>query len=188
VKKESTILIVVVCLLVGFVVGVGAGIKYASREQHPSQGELIPPSANKTPSPDEIHALERVLKRDPNNLQSLIDLGNRYFDAQAFQKAIDLYARALAIDPGNPDVRTDMAVMYRGLKDYDRAVKELEEAAFRNPKHVNSRYNLGVILLHDKKDIKGAMAAWEDCLKAGATGEQAERIRQQLSALKDLSR
>jgi tetratricopeptide (TPR) repeat protein len=104
-----------------------------------------------------------------------------------YRKAIEFYSRALKIDPGNADVRTDMAVMYRSLKEYDTAVRELREAAAKNPNHVNSRYNLGIILLHDKKDIPGAVAAWEDCLRAGATGEQAETIRRQLKELKGLS-
>jgi Flp pilus assembly protein TadD len=99
---------------------------------------------------------------------------------------VDTYERALKIDPKNADVRTDMAIMLRGLKEYDRAVSELRQAAAMDPGHVNSRYNLGIILLHDKGDVKGAAAAWEDCLKAGATGEQAEKIREQLKKLRGL--
>jgi tetratricopeptide (TPR) repeat protein len=194
-KKENVIFLAIICLLVGFVGGVAAGIRFATkdnappaREAVPSQGELTIPSKPNASSPEEMKALEALVKKEPNNLQALIDLGNRYFDAQSFEKAIDVYTRVLKLDPKNADVRTDMAVMYRGLKDYDRAVKELKEAAAMNPGHVNSRYNLGVVLLHDKKDVDGAIAAWEDCLKAGATGEQADRIRQQLVALKTMAR
>ena len=185
-QKEKVIILVIVSLLAGFVIGVYAGIRYASKEVHPAGTETAAPSAPAVPSEEEIRALEGALKADPNNLRALITLGNKYFDARRNQKAIDVYARALTIDPKNPDVRTDMAVMYRGLKDYDRAVKELREAARQDPRHVNSRYNLGIILLHDKKDVKGAIEAWEDCLKAGASGEQAQTIRQQLQELKGL--
>lgn len=187
-KKESVIILVMAGLLAGFVAGVWTGIKFASREERPAQAELTLPPTGKAPTQEETRTLEELVERDSNNLRALVDLGNRYFDAQLFQKAIDVYTRALKIDPKNADVRTDMALMYRGLKDYDRAVKELREAASADPKHVNSRYNLGIILLHDKKDMKGAIAAWEDCLRVGATGEQAEKIRQQLSTLKDLSK
>jgi len=83
-------------------------------------------------------------------------------------------------------VRTDLAVMFRGLKQFDRAISELKTAAAGDPNHVNSRYNLGIVLLHDKGDVKGAIAAWEDCLKAGASGDQAEQIREQLKRLRGL--
>jgi cytochrome c-type biogenesis protein CcmH/NrfG len=186
--KDKVIILVIVSLLVGFVVGAVAGIKFSSGDLHAVKTETAPQSAPaKIPSEEETKALEGVLEKDPNNLQAIISLGNRYFDLHQYRKAIDLYSRALKIDPKNADVRTDMAIMYRGLKEYDTAVKELRQAAAQNPGHVNSRYNLGIILLHDKKDIPGAVAAWEDCLKAGATGEQAEVIRGQLKELKDLS-
>jgi cytochrome c-type biogenesis protein CcmH/NrfG len=187
-QKDKVIILVIVSLLVGFVIGAIAGIKFGAVDLGGAKTEMTPSSPPaKMPSEEEIRALERVLEKDPNNLQAIISLGDKQFDAHQYKKAIDLYSRALKIDPGNPDVRTDMAIMYRGLKEYDTAVKELREAAAQNPGHVNSRYNLGIILLHDKKDIRGAIAAWEDCLKAGATGEQAEQIRRQLKELKDIS-
>ncbi len=189
-QKDKVILLVIVSLLAGFIVGAYAGIRFATKEHIHGPGAEMPGlgGSSKAPSGEEISRLESALKADPNNLQILVTLGNAYFDAHQHQKAIDVYSRALKIDPKNADVRTDMAVMYRGLKDYDRAAKELRQAAADNPRHVNSRYNLGVVLLNDKKDVKGAIEAWEDCLKAGATGEQAEMIRQKLKELKDLAK
>ena len=187
-QKDKVILLVVVSLLIGFIAGAVTGIKFAPGTLHPAGTEAASQSQPAgMPSEEETRALERVVEREPNNLQAVISLGNKYFDAHQYRKAIDLYSRALKIDPKNADVRTDMAIMYRSLKEYDAAVRELKEAAAQNPGHVNSRYNLGIILLHDKKDIPGAIAAWEDCLKAGATGEQAETIRRQLKDLKGLS-
>ncbi len=99
-----------------------------------------------------------------------------------------MYTRALKIDPKNADVRTDMAVMYRNLKDFDRALKELKQAASDNPRHGNSRFNLGIILLHDKNDPKGAMAAWEEYLKVDPSGERANQVRQQLDQLRAMGK
>ena len=167
--------------------GVGAGIRFSSRNILAPTVGLNSAMPRNMPSDADSRPLEDATAKDPNNLQALVALGNRYFDARQFQKAIDMYARALKIDPTNPDVRTDMAIMYRGLKDYDRAISELREAAVADPRHINSRYNLGIILLHDKGDVKGAIAAWEDCLKAGAAGDQADNTRQQIKALRDLT-
>ena len=75
----------------------------------------------------------------------------------------------------------------RGYKgEYDRAIAEFEKAAEANPKHVNSRYNLGIVLLHDKGDIKGAIKAWEDYLRVEPTGPSADNIRNQMGKMKGM--
>ena len=84
---------------------------------------------------EELARLEAVVEKEPRNLQALIALGNLYFDSGQPAKAIDAYGRALAIDPRNPDVRTDLGIMYRAVKNYDKAVKEFREAARLDPKH-----------------------------------------------------
>jgi tetratricopeptide (TPR) repeat protein len=74
--------------------------------------------------------------------------------------------------------------MYRKKGDYDRAIAEFKRAAEMAPKHVNSRSNLGIVLLHDKGDIKGAIKAWEDFLRVEPTGPRADNIRNQMDKMK----
>jgi cytochrome c-type biogenesis protein CcmH/NrfG len=189
-QKNNVILVVIIALLVGFVIGAIAGIKFSSKElpKPPGQTDRITSENPKIASPEDSALLQKILKEDPGNLKALISLGNFYFDAGEPQKAIDMYGQALRIDPANADVRTDMAIMYRSLKDYDRAVKELREAASHDPKHANSRFNLGIVLLHDKKDYKGAVIAWEDFLKVEPTGERSDTIRQRLGQLRSMAK
>jgi tetratricopeptide (TPR) repeat protein len=194
-KNDKVILYVVIALLVGFILGAIAGIKYASNDARQPLAQMSQPEGGSAPpgpqpkpvSAEEVNLLENAVKADPNNLDALVRLGNIYFDANQPQKAIEAYERALKINPKNGDVRTDMAVMYRNLKDYDRAIAELKRAAADDPKHANSRYNLGIILLHDKKDFKGAIAAWEDFLKIEPVGERADMIRERLKQLKGMA-
>ena len=49
------------------------------------------------------------LKSKPNDAALLAQIGNLYYDAHVFPVAIDYYQKALAIDPKNSAVRTDMA-------------------------------------------------------------------------------
>ena len=187
-QKSNAILLIVVALLVGFVIGAIAGIKFSSKElsKPVAQTDAVNSENPKIVSGEDLSLLQNVLKSDPGNLKALISLGNLYFDSNEPQKAIDMYGRALKIDPANADVRTDMAIMYRNLKDYDRAVKELREAASHDPKHANSRFNLGIILLHDKKDYKGAITAWEEFLRVEPAGERSDSIRQRLGQLRSM--
>lgn len=196
-KKESVILFVVVAFLVGFVVGAVSGIKFYSSEfrgaagtagTSGTQGKAPSAGAQRVVSAGEIAQAEEIVKKEPQNLQALIHLGNLYFDSNQHRKAIDTYQRALAIDPKNADVRTDMGIMYRAMGDYDRAVKEFREAAANDPNHKNSRFNAGVVLQYDKKDIKGAIAAWEEFLKVEPTGERADQVRKELEQLKALAK
>ncbi len=184
------ILLIVISLLVGFILGAVTGIKFTSKDLPRAESGAPSPGSPppKVVSSEDINTYENILKADPNNLKALISLGNLYFDSHQPQKAVDVYARALKIDRKNADVRTDMAIMYREMKDFDKAVKELRQAAADNPQHVNSRFNLGIILLHDKQDFKGAIKAWEDFLKVEPTGERAESIRQRLGQLRELSK
>ncbi len=72
-----------------------------------------------------------------------MQLGNAYFDADQFQKAIAAYEKSLAIDPGNPNVWTDLGVMYRRNKQPRKAVEAFSKAMAADPKHEVSRMNKG---------------------------------------------
>ena len=133
-----------------------------------------------------IQTLKDIVKKDPKNLSAWVELGNLYFDSDQPKEAIEAYSQYLAIKPDNPDVRTDMGIMYRKLGEFDRAIEEFKKAAQSDPKHVNSRYNLGMVLLHDKQDIKGAIKAWEEYLKVDPKSERAERVRTQMEKMKKM--
>jgi tetratricopeptide (TPR) repeat protein len=81
-----------------------------------------------------------------------------------------------------------MGIMYRRLGEFDRALEEFRKAAQSDPKHVNSRYNIGIVLLHDKQDINGAIKAWEDYLKVDPNSERADRVRAQMENLKKMAK
>ena len=193
-KKETVILIVVIAFLVGFVTGAtvailkgGKGGEKAAMVQKP---QMAPSPGPPKPSPLEvaskIKTLDEILQKDPKNLPAWVELGNLYFDTDQPKEAIEAYSRYLAIKPDNPDVRTDMGIMYRKLGQFDKAIEEFRKAAQSDPKHVNSRYNIGLVLLHDKQDIKGAVKAWEDYLRVDPNSERAQRIRAQIEKMKTM--
>ncbi|MGB7630501.1 MAG: tetratricopeptide repeat protein, partial [Candidatus Deferrimicrobium sp.] len=113
----------------------------------------------------EIENYKEILRKDPDNLQALISLGNLYFDTKRDLLAIKNYGKALAMDPTNTNVRTDMAVCYRRSGNPGQAVEELKKAVSTNPRHAQSRYNLGVILIQDMHDLEGGIKAWEALLE-----------------------
>ena len=62
--------------------------------------------------PDEVKAMESLAQRQPSDAAVRIELGNLYMDHERWDEAIRWYREALAIDPANPDVRTDMGACF----------------------------------------------------------------------------
>jgi cytochrome c-type biogenesis protein CcmH/NrfG len=203
-KKETVILMVVIAFLVGFITGATVailrGTKGAGKVAMVQKPQMAPPGAPApalpAPAPpardsvevaSQIQTLKEIVKKDPKNLPAWVELGNLYFDSDRPNEAIEAYSRYLAAKPDNPDVRTDMGIMYRKLGQFDEALEEFRKAAQSDPKHANSRYNIGLVLLHDKHDMKGAIMAWEDYLKVDPNSEKAQRIRAQIEKMKAMS-
>jgi cytochrome c-type biogenesis protein CcmH/NrfG len=195
-KKETVILMVVIALLVGFITGATVAILRGKRGVEGSAMVQKPQMAPSPASPDpsslevasKIQTLKDILKKDPKNFPAWMELGNLYFDSNQPKEAIEAYSQYLAIKPDNADVRTDMAIMYRNLGEMDLALEQFQKAAQSDPKHVNSRYNIGIVLLHDKQDVKGAIKAWEEYLKVDPKSERAERVRAQMANLKKMAK
>ena len=197
-KKETVILAIVVAFLVGFISGATVAIlKGTKGAEKPAvvQKPQMAPAGVPAPGPpardsievaSQIKTLREIVKKDPKNLPAWVELGNLYFDTDQPKEAIEAYSQYLAVKPDNPDVRTDMGIMFRKLGQFDKAIEEFRKAAQSDPKHVNSRYNIGLVLLHDKQDIKSAIKAWEDYLKVDPNSERAQRIRAQIEKMKSM--
>ena len=171
VKSENVIWFVVASLLIGFIGGVAFGI-YKS-------GTIADPHATRAPEAREVQMQEEARKaqlqeqivtfkaqtRDnPNDLQAWIQLGHLYFDASQEKEAIHAYEKALALQPDNADVWTDLGVMYRRSGQPEKAIDAFDRAMNLDASHEISRFNKGIVLFHDLKDQKGALAAWKSLL------------------------
>ena len=121
------------------------------------------------PSADALSAMAAPqlakLKSNPNDPDALIQLGNLYYDHQAFEQAIQYYGQALEVRPDDVNVRSDMATAYWYLGKPESAVQEYEKALKINPKHANTLFNLGVVKWQGLKDPKGAITVWKRLLE-----------------------
>jgi len=85
------------------------------------------------------------LQKNPNDLAALVSIANLYFDAAKYAQAIPYYKRALALDPGNPDTRTDYATALHGKGDDLIALHELETVLVKRPNFPEALFNQGVV-------------------------------------------
>ncbi len=168
VKKETLYIVALITFGLGFLSGIiYSAIKSTSMDDghnHPPQqaASQAPSQQNRAES---ITRLEELVAKEPQNYEAWVHLANNYFDSSQHDKAITAYDKALAINNGSADVWTDLGIMYRRTGQFDKALESFTEAAKRDPAHIMSRFNMGIVLLHDLNDRAGAAAAWEEVVK-----------------------
>src|SRR5689334_17476842 len=73
-----------------------------------AQNSQAPPPA--TIDPDKVKALQTVAQQNPKDIQSRVQLGNMFFDAEQYKDSIQWYEQAVQLDPRDPNVSTDLGV------------------------------------------------------------------------------
>jgi tetratricopeptide (TPR) repeat protein len=109
----------------------------------------------------EINALKQRLEDDGNDLASLRRLGDIYYEAAMWERAGGYYERALALEPDNPNLMTDLGVCYRGQQEFERALALFTRAQAVDPDHWESLFNMAVVTGFDLGRFDQAMSAIE---------------------------
>jgi tetratricopeptide (TPR) repeat protein len=126
-----------------------------------------------------------AVKQNPNDYDSLVKLGNVFYDGQQFPEAVGYYERALVIHPENADVRTDMGTAYWYAGNADKAVAAMEISLKYRPGHPQTLFNLGWVRWQGKADPKGAIEAWQQLLKANPDYPQKQQVEQYIAKAKE---
>ena len=113
--------------------------------------------------------LERANSLNAKDFDVLVALGNAHFDigfakkdAAEYQKAREIYTRALEQKPGDADVQTDLGLTYflQEPPAYDKAAAQLQKVSDANPKHERSLQFLVQVFVKQNKlpDAEKALA------------------------------
>ncbi len=95
------------------------------------------------------------LKKDPNDLEALENLGSIFLQMGAWDKACFFFERALKIKGGDADIEWDLATCYFYMKKYAKASSMLEDVVKERKQDYAARFNLALIYgfyLHRKKE------------------------------------
>ncbi len=171
--RESVVIAALASLVVGFVCGM-AFQAYRTGSTAEREGVVSTPAPAVDPEGAEarhraLHELEAATTAEPGNAETWARLGNAYFDENRYREAIEAYRRSLDIDPNQAGVWTDLGVMYRRSGEPEEAIRAFDRAVEVDPEHEVSRFNKGVVLLHDLEDLQGAIRAWEGLLEVNPT-------------------
>lgn len=94
-----------------------------------------------------INELEKILKANPDDNETLLELAHLKNDSGMFEKAIENYREYLSRVPNDSDARIDMGVCYYNLGRYDEAIAEMTKALEYSPSHQIGHLNLGIVNL-----------------------------------------
>jgi len=171
IKRSTALIIAAVCLAAGFLAGMfysntfgGRKVRKMTVKQSPPQTR-VPQTRTPVSPPQQsgvIAALEEKVAANPQDADAWARLGHGYFDGDDPANAIRAYKKSLELKPDNANVLTDMGVMYRRQGNPQEALRCFEKAAVIDPRHRQSRYNKGIVLMHDLKNPEAAIKAWEE--------------------------
>jgi cytochrome c-type biogenesis protein CcmH/NrfG len=182
------------CLLLGVALGYlfRGSASVATAKAAPSmsaqQGSSVLPQSDPNSQAALAQAAAPLLEavnKDPNDFDSLVQLGNLYYDGQQFPSAIQYYERALVIHPDNPDVRTDMGTAYWYTGNAQKAVAAMETSLKYRPGHPQTLFNLGWVRWQGKQDPKGAIEAWQQLLKTNPDYPEKQKVEQYIAKAKE---
>jgi len=153
------ILGLMVGLAAGYMVGERQAIRPAAQAAQETEGPLPPGhppvdgdgavAAEARMLQERAAELERLAAQSPDDPRLMVALGNLYFDGGRWETAQNWYERSLQLDDSDPNVLTDLAVVYRNLKQPDVALQRLDRALELHPEHWQAWYNRVVILHFD---------------------------------------
>ncbi len=105
--------------------------------------------------------LQRMLAQSPDDPRLMVALGNLYFDGGRWTEARMWYERSLELEATDPNVLTDLAVVYRNLQQPDRSLALLDQAIGLDVEHWQAWYNKVIVLhfdLHRHDEAAAALA------------------------------
>lgn len=153
----------------------GAPARQQMPEGHPPMAEAgqgASPSAASRQVDRQADELRGLLAQNPNEVGLMVAIGNLYFDASRWEEARNWYEQALEIEGGDANVMTDLAVVYRNLKQPERALSTLDAVLAADPGHWQALYNRVVVLHFDLHRHDEAVAAVQDLEELAAENSQ----------------
>jgi cytochrome c-type biogenesis protein CcmH/NrfG len=164
--KKSPLVTYFIIFVFGFLSGIGFTVyKGGAPASTPSTTTNGQAQSQKDDTKQAIINLEAEVTANPENFQNWIRLGHLYYDANQPEKAIGAYTKSLEFHSGDANLLTDLGVMYRRTKQPEKAIESFNQAIAKDPSHLPSRFNKGIVMMYDLDDSAGAIATWEELLK-----------------------
>lgn len=164
VKQSTLFTCVIFALLAGLYGGYLIGSINADRMDLPPQQQAQAQQPKDPASDPEFKRRQQEVNSNPQDAEAWNHLGHWYFDNAMPRDAIKAYESSLIIKPNDPNVITNMGVMYRDLHDHEKALELFRQASKLDENHLQSRFNQGIVLYFDLERKDEGLKVWSDLL------------------------
>jgi tetratricopeptide (TPR) repeat protein len=139
----------------------GLGLTYAELEDYPRALEFVAKAVKLAPDNSEYNlALAQVLegadiaheadvqyhhtcRTFPDCLDAFLRYGQLLYKYRYYDEALECFQRAQALSPNQPDVNENIANVYLGLMDVDRAINQFQQALTKEPNRLSALMGIG---------------------------------------------
>jgi cytochrome c-type biogenesis protein CcmH/NrfG len=138
------------------------------------------------PSPEVLQRLGELLEHvqnHPDDRESLVKLGNSFYDMGRFDAAIEWYEKAVTLDPSDVDVMTDLGTSYLYTGNREAALDRFRKSLEVDENHPQTLQNIGVAYF-SAGEYKDAVGVWERLIDVHPDYIRAEEIREQINTAK----
>jgi tetratricopeptide (TPR) repeat protein len=118
-----------------------------------------------------IPYFQEALKRNPNHLIALDNLGNAYRQQKNWVEARKMLERAVAVSPQDPEVILSLGTLFAQINDTEQALEYLHRALKYRPGYPEALNNLGVIYVHTGRRDE-AVASFAECIRVAPAFDQ----------------
>jgi lipoprotein NlpI len=206
--KKETLITALVFLGIGFVAGYvykaqssgsvagGAATAPASAPMAQTAGAAsasdtsvagLPPGHPPIGDPAMRRMLEQQAAQNPEDPQAALRVADYLYDQRQFDQAIPWYEKSLQLDSKNVNARTDMGTCYFNLGRADEALREFKQSLAIDPRHEPTLYNVVVVNLEGKHDLKAASQAWDQLHRLNPNYPNLDQLKQKLDAARALA-
>jgi cytochrome c-type biogenesis protein CcmH/NrfG len=179
--KRKLIASNVVCVLVGLIIGFFAN-QAVRGPTTPLPNEPSAALPENHPPPELMERLGELMERvrdHPEDRDSLVELGNSFYDMGRFDAAIQWYESALALDSADVHVSTDLGTSYLYSGNFEAAIERFRGSLKLEPDHPQTLQNLGVAFFSSGQ-YKEAVDVWRRLIDAHPDYVRAAEIEEQI--------
>lgn len=133
--------------------------------------------------PDAVNFLKRANELKPDDINTIVMLGNALFDSEKYTDAAPWYEKALG-KQDDANIRTDLGLTFllRDPPDFDKAISEFQKSLALEPGHLKTLQNLTAAYVK-KKDSAKAKDALAQLEKVDPKNEALETLKAEIEKL-----
>jgi tetratricopeptide (TPR) repeat protein len=140
----------------------------------------LPPGHPALGDPAMRNMLEQQASQNPQDPQAALRVADYLYDQQLFDQAIPWYQKSLQLNPKNVNARTDMGTCYFNVGRFDDALREFHQSLAVDPRHEPTLYNVVVVNLEGKHDLRAASQAWDELHRLNPNYPNLDQLKQKL--------